>query len=152
MEVFRLIRKKYSNSLSGKGASIKGARWNSPGTEIIYTASNRSLAMAEIAVHFTIATLPMDYMMQTIFIPEDLSMMIIQEKELPMDWNQFPHPASTKKFGDDFIRENKYSILKVPSAVTQGDFNILVNPFHKEFNQIKIILLQSFPFDKRIFK
>jgi RES domain-containing protein len=46
MELFRLCREKYIKPLSGKGAAIKGARWNSVGVELIYTASNRSLAMA----------------------------------------------------------------------------------------------------------
>lgn len=57
----------------GKGAALKGARWNSIGVELIYTASNRSLAMAEVAVHFTLATLPSDYMIITIFIPNNIS-------------------------------------------------------------------------------
>ena len=56
MEVYRLTRQKFASRLSGKGAAIKGARWNSPGVEIVYTAVNRSLAMAEVAVHFTLAT------------------------------------------------------------------------------------------------
>lgn len=73
MEVYRLARKKYSKSLSGKGAAIKGARWNSVGVELIYTASNRSLTMAEIAVNFSLSTLPEDYMMITIFIPDNIS-------------------------------------------------------------------------------
>ena len=46
MEVFRLTRTKFYTSLSGKGAAEKGARWNSIGLELIYTAANRSLAMA----------------------------------------------------------------------------------------------------------
>lgn len=53
---YRLARKKYPVELSGRGAALRGARWNSPGTEIIYTARNRALAMAEVAVHLTIAT------------------------------------------------------------------------------------------------
>ena len=68
MQAFRLSREKFASPLSGKGAAIKGARWNSIGVELIYTASNRSLAMAEVAVHFTLATIPDDYMMVTIFI------------------------------------------------------------------------------------
>ena len=44
MEAYRLCREKFSSNLSGIGAAIKGARWNSIGIEIIYTASNRSLA------------------------------------------------------------------------------------------------------------
>jgi len=70
MEVFRLSREKFASILSGKGAAIKGARWNSMGVELIYCASNRSLAMAEVAVHFSLATLPNDFVMLTIFIPD----------------------------------------------------------------------------------
>ena len=69
MEVFRLARKKYPIVLSGKGASISGARWNSKGTEIIYCAQNRALAMAEVLVHLSLATLPNDFVMLTIDIP-----------------------------------------------------------------------------------
>lgn len=75
MEAFRLTRKKFANILSGKDAAIKGARWNSIGVELIYSVSNRSLAMAEVAVHLTLATLPSDYVMMTLFISDDISMM-----------------------------------------------------------------------------
>lgn len=152
MEVFRLSRKKYSSVLSGAGSAIKGARWNSPGTELIYTASNRSLAMAEVAVHFTLATLPEDYIMTTIFIPDNLSIIIIQVKDLPENWNSFPYLSSTQYFGDTLVRENKFCLLKIPSAVTKGDFNILINPKHAEFRKIKIISQEHFPFNNRIFK
>jgi RES domain-containing protein len=152
MEAFRLSRKKYTRPLSGKGAAIKGARWNSTGVELIYAANNRSLAMAEVAVHFTLATLPDDYEMTTISIPDDIETRIISEKDLPADWKNFPHPSSTQKIGDDFVLENKYCILKIPSVITQGDFNILINPNHKDFKKIKIIKTEKFPFDKRVFK
>ena len=152
MEIFRLAREKYMADLSGKGAAIKGARWNSIGTEIIYTASNRSLAMAEIAVHFTLATLPDDYYMMTIFIPDNTSIKTVQLKDLPPKWNQFPHNKDTQQFGNVFIEENKYCLLKIPSVVTKGDHNILINPFHPEFKHIEIIDQEKFPFDERIFE
>ena len=152
MEVYRLSTKKWSKSLSGKGAALKGARWNSPGTEIIYTASNKSLAMAEVAVHFTLANLPKDYMMITIFIPDDTSIKVIREKDLPKDWNSFPYNSATRIFGDEFINDNEYCLLKIPSAVTKGDYNILINTTHPEFKKIKIINIEPFPFDHRIFK
>ena len=152
MEVFRLTRKKYIHELSGKGAALKGARWNSMGTEIIYTAENRSLAMAEVAVHFTLATIPSDYHMVTIFIPDNTSMETIRIDELPKRWNQFPHIQETQFIGDEFIYSNTHCLLKIPSAVTLGDHNILINPFHREFGKIKIIDAVRFPFDERIFK
>lgn len=152
MEVYRLSKQIYASTLSGKGAAIKGARWNSIGVEIIYTAHNRSLAMAEVAVHLSLATLPSDYMMVTIHIPDDISLLKLNLTDLPTDWNTFPHPSTTQAIGDQFIAENKYCVLQIPSAVTQGDYNLLINPNHPDFKRIKIILTENFPFDKRIFK
>ncbi len=152
MEAYRLSREIYAFTLSGKGAALKGARWNSIGVEIIYTANNRSLAMAEVAVHFTLATLPTDYMMVTIHIPDDISLQKINVSDLPTDWNTFPHPSTTQAIGDQFIADNKFCVLQIPSAVTQGDYNLLFNPNHPNFKRIKIIDTHKFPFDKRIFK
>lgn len=152
MEVFRLARKKFAFPLSGKGAAIKGARWNSIGVELIYTAMNRSLAMAEIAVHFTLATLPDDYMMMTIVIPDNVSKKTLATEDLPADWREFPHPISTQKIGDEFVIENKHCILIIPSVVTQDDYNVLINPNHTDFKNIKVGEIVTFPFDKRIFK
>ena len=151
MEVFRLCRKIYSTHLSGKGAALKGARWNSVGVELIYTAANRSLAMAEIAVHFTLATLPADYMMMSVFVPDDISLIKLNIADLPPDWNTFPHPTSTQSLGDNFVAENKYCILQIPSSVTAGDYNLLINPNHHDFPKIRISQTVNFPFDKRIF-
>lgn len=152
MKVYRLAREKHAKLLSGKGASMYGARWNPVGIELIYTAQNRSLAMAEIAVHLTLATLPDDYMMLTIDIPDDIKFKKLAVADLPEDWQEFPHPASTQNIGRDFVIKNKYCVLVIPSAVTQGDYNLLINPNHKDFSKIKITSIEKFPFDKRIFK
>lgn len=152
MEVYRLSREKYSSDLSGLGAALKGARWNSIGIKMVYTANNRSLAMAEVAVHFTLATLPKDYVIMTLYIPDDTSLQKLNIGDLPENWNVFPHPAATQSIGDKFITENKSCILQIPSVVTPGDYNILMNPNHPEFKRIKIITVENFPFDFRLFK
>ena len=152
MEVYRLSREKFAGAMSGIGAALKGARWNSAGVEMIYTAANRSLAMAEIIVHFTLATIPDDYVMLTIFVPDDANIRPVSNAELPSDWNAWPHSASTQAIGDRFIAENKYLLLRVPSAVTKGDFNFLINPFHPGITRIRIVDSQKFPFDSRVFK
>lgn len=151
MEVFRLSRERFAAPLSGKGAASKGARWNSVGMEMIYTASNRSLAMAEVAVHFTLATLPPDYVIVTIHLPDDISTQKLTEKDLPADWNAFPYPSSTQAIGDSFVTDHDHCVLQIPSAVTRGDYNFLINPHHDEFAKIKIVKIEPFPFDRRIF-
>jgi RES domain-containing protein len=152
MDAFRLARKKYPIELSGKGASIAGARWNSKGTEIIYCAQSRALAMAEVVVHLSLATLPSDFVMLKIDIPDDIPMETIEVSQLESNWSVFPSGFSTQLLGDDFVRRNGTCVLKVPSAVVQGDFNFLINPHHKDFEKIKITEQMDFPFDKRIFK
>jgi len=152
MRIFRLSRKKYASELSGIGASKSGNRWNSRGTEIIYCANSRALAMAEVSVHISLTTLPRDFMMMEIDIPKNISIAILDKKELPERWNDFPHRNETQKIGDNFILNNKHCLLKVPSAVVKGDYNYLINPHHKDFIKIKIHHISIFPFDKRIFK
>ena len=152
MGAFRLSREKFASILPGKGAAIKGARWNSIGVELIYCASNRSLAMAEVAVHLTLATLPDDYVMITLFLPDNISIQKLNPSDMPSNWNTFPHSASTQVFGDRFVAENKFCVLQVPSAVTQGDFNFLINPYHSEYSGIHVVNAEKFPFDRRIFK
>jgi RES domain-containing protein len=152
MEVFRLQRARHGPDLSGAGAARKGARWNSAGIEIIYTSASRALAMSEIAVHFTFATLPADFMLFQIFIPDDTSIKVIQPSKLPVHWNSNPPSLACQAIGDDFIRAKKYCLLKIPSAVVRGDFNILINPAHPEFAGVRVLVRTPFPFDNRLFE
>lgn len=152
MLVYRLARQKHGLNLSGKGAAIAGGRWNSIGVEIIYTAESRALAMAEVAVHLTLATLPDDYFMLTIEIPDECSSNQLDETTLPDGWHQHPPLTATQHIGDAFVHEQRACLLKVPSAVVKGDFNILINPHHTEFATIKILHSEPFPFDRRIIK
>lgn len=152
MKVFRLSRKKYSNELSGKGASLSVNRWNSKGTEIIYCASSRALAMAEVAVHLNLALIPNDYLMLEINIPDTIEIEKIDNGNLPAGWDLFPHISPSQKIGDDFISQNNYCVLSVPSAVVKGDVNYLLNPFHKDFKLIEIVNSYGFSFDQRLFK
>ena len=152
MKVFRLSKKKYAEELSGKGASKSGNRWNSKGTEIIYTAESRSLAMAELVIHLSLVTLPRDFVMMEIDIPETIKIKELKLSELQENWNQHPTAVSTQKIGDKFIGSTTHCVVKVPSALVNGDFNYLLNPYHKDFKKIKIENIYDFPINRRIFK
>lgn len=152
MRVFRLSRKRFSDNLSGKGAAKYGNRWNSKGTEMIYCAANRALAMAEVAVHVNPAILPSDFMMLEIDIPKTITIQQMEENKLPYNWAIFPHLLSSQKIGGNFIAENKFAVLKVPSAVVKGDYNLLLNPFHPDFKKIEIVDSYEFLFDRRLFR
>ena len=58
MIVFRLCKSMFKDDLSGRGAEIAGGRWNNRGRPMLYTAENRALCTAEIAVHTPLGIVP----------------------------------------------------------------------------------------------
>jgi len=151
MKVYRLSKSKFARNFSGKGAELAGGRWNSRGVAVVYTSDSRALCVTEIAVHTPLGIVPDDYVLTTIEIPDAIEIVEIPVDKLPADWNSIPHTGKTQALGDDLIRENKYLVIKVPSAVLQGDFNYLINPAHKDFQKIKILKTEKFSFDDRLF-
>ena len=152
MRVFRLAKQKYSDDLSGIGAKLTGGRWNNKGTKILYTSDSRALCTAEIAVHMPVGLIPKDYFLITLEMPDKISLTQIDSKSLPKKWMDFPYSSITQKIGEDFISKGEFLILKVPSAVVQGDYNYLINPFHKDFDKVRLISKEKFNFDERLFK
>lgn len=149
MEVFRLTSAKYAQDLSGTGAKIHGGRWNQKGEAVLYTAGSRALALVEVLVHLTNAFLPINYQLITIYIPDD-SILEIPSKSLPKDWKNIEPSESSKKITNNWLTENEYLVLKVPSVVVEGEFNYLVNPSHTDFSKIKILKTEPFSFDERL--
>ncbi len=152
MIVFRLCRSKYPDFLSGQGASISGGRWNGKGVKMVYTSCSRSLCTAELAVHLALGIVPVDYLITSIEIPTKIKIKIFPLSQLPLEWRAFPHPVSTQLIGNNFIKRNKFAVCKVPSAVVPGDFNFILNPFHKDFHLIRVRKTERFEFDERLFR
>lgn len=150
MRVYRLSRAPYAHELSGKGAALGNNRWNSKGTEIIYTAESRALALTEILVHLNPQLIPKDFRLLEIEIPDDLSSQRVEAMQLPSKWNLNPPLVATQKIGDSFIAESAKALLVVPSAVVPGDQNILINPHHPRFGEIQIRQNLPFPIDPRL--
>lgn len=152
MRVYRLSKKKYVDDLSGKGAEMTGGRWNKAGTKLLYTSDSRALCTAEIAVHTPIGIIPTDYYLITIEIADKIEINQLDIAKLPPDWKSFPHSHTTQQIGEDFVTKKDYLVLKVPSAVVQGDYNYLINPLHKDFDKVKIVDKEVFSFDERLFR
>ena len=151
MIVFRLAKSEFCSDLSGKGAEKAGGRWNSKGIAVVYTSVSRALCITEIAVHTPLGNIPDDYNLVSIELPAKATIFKLEESKLPKDWKSFPHPNSTQLLGDKFISEMNYLILQVPSVIVQGEYNYLLNPKHKDFKKVKIIKIEKFVFDQRLF-
>lgn len=151
MKVFRLCKAKYNGDLSGKGAELFGGRWNNKGVALLYTSDSVSLCNLEVLVHSEKGEMPRNYVLHTLEIPEEIQVLGLPTESLPADWRTFPHSEAARRIGDQFVKEGKYAVLKVPSAVVPNDFNYLLNPAHPDFSKIKITETVAYEFDARLF-
>ncbi|WP_240773400.1 RES family NAD+ phosphorylase [Pontibacter sp. SGAir0037] len=142
---------KFANDLSGRGAELAGGRWNSKGVPVLYTSESIALCTVEVAVHMPLGIVPQDYKLVHIALPDTASITQIDLQALPVDWKSFPHINATQEIGDQFIDASTSLVLKVPSATVQGNYNYLINPRHSAFQQIEIVKIEPFDFDKRLF-
>lgn len=152
MRVYRIERTKYlETTLSGIGASmVKGFRWNSLNTRLVYTAESRALATLEVSVHLDLSEdLPTDRHYVEIEIPDDIEILEVRLEDLPKDWNSHPPIIDTQVIGDDFVREAEAAILKVPSSIVPREHNFLINPNHPDFKRISVISEEAMRFDPR---
>ena len=146
MLVYRIARKKYINDLSGKGAELAGGRWNLKGLPAIYTSSTLALAMFEILVHTDKDLPPVDMYFSELEIPDKL---IIDDY---FNEVSFEHALN---IGSNWIKEDESLAIKVPSVLMPKnytrDFNVIINPRHKDFPKIKILKTEPCNFDLRLF-
>jgi RES domain-containing protein len=147
MELFRITRSEFRHDLSGEGAYQYGGRWNSPRNRMLYTSSRRSLAMLEILVHWQRPTPPPDYVVVVLFIPDALVSDSIPN--IITDWRH--NQQWSKEVGDQWLKEKESLLLKVPSVVVPAESNYLINPLHQDASFIKIVDVEPFSFDKRLF-
>ncbi|MEI8389714.1 MAG: RES domain-containing protein [bacterium] len=143
MHVYRLCKEGYSN-LDGDGASKTNNSWNSKGKHVIYTSENIALTILEILVHLDYDLIPNDYCLLTIDIPDNCT--VEQYSKTTLSRNE------TIRFGDEWLTSKRSLILATPSYIINKEKNILINPNHPEFTNIKVINKEPFNFDSRLFK
>ncbi len=151
ISAFRICSNRYASSaFTGEGAKIAGGRWNSPGLPVIYCSSSLSLATLEILVHLEEPEILSNYFsFSEVRIPVKL-ITELDLKRLHSGWRAETTFPQTSTMGDVWIRSLKSAVLAVPSAVTPGEKNFLLNPRHPDFAKIGIGEMQRFDPDPRL--
>jgi RES domain-containing protein len=149
--VWRITDPQYvQTAFSGEGARIWGGRFNSPGTAAVYTSGSLSLALLENLVQTSDRSLLRKKRLIKATIPEHL-VHYPSINDLPDSWDAIPAENASRNYGDNWIKQGKSPVLKVPSVVVPVEFNYVLNPDHPEFNDIQIDPDQSLPMDPRFF-
>jgi RES domain-containing protein len=138
--------------MDGEGSYLFGGRWSSPGTRLVYAASNLSLAMLEYLAHLDRGNWPDDLMLTVAEIPDEVSRIHLQVEELPANWMDYPAPANLCQIGDQFVRDAKAAVLIIPSVLAPTESNWLINPLHPDFLRVRVISTDLFQYDQRLRK
>ena len=150
MTVFRIAQKQYIDDLSGTGAYLYGGRWNLKGTRAVYTASSISLAYLEFLVHqFERDSWPQNMWVSEIGIKALDSIIELAQEELPPTWKDLKYHGETQQIAQKYFSRDIIGI-KVPSAIVPREFNVLLNPLHKQFqSSVEVLNKEPLELDKR---
>jgi RES domain-containing protein len=152
MNVYRIAKTLYINDLSGSGARTFGGRWNHKGVSMIYTSENRALATVEYIVHVPLSIVPENLGLATLHIPDAISSVDISLSDLPRDWREYPVPSRLAELGTEWAAKNESLLLRVPSAIVDREFNILINPLHPDMRYISIFQVEHYMVEKRLIR
>ena len=152
MTLYRIAKKKYVDDLSGAGARIYGGRWNHKGIGMLYTSEGRALATVEYLVHVPLSIVPSDLSIAFIEIPDDIIPTQVSTAQLPANWRDYPAPPELAKIGTRWAIESRSLLLRVPSAVIAGEFNVLINPAHTDIRHVEITHIEDCRLDQRLLR
>ncbi len=154
MQVWRICKRIYvDSSFSGNGGLKSFGRWHHRGNRIVYTSQSLSLAAIEIWVHVSPPHPLPTYLAVPAEIPDDLAITEVEENALLQNWREVhPSPRNLRDLGTRWLRSLSSAVARVPSAVTPGEYNYLLNPLHSDFQRIVPGPPQPFRFDPRMWK
>lgn len=152
MRLYRITKTQYINDLSGEGSRLYGGRWNKAGDAMLYFSQNLSLSLLEIIVHVDYAQLPLDYSFLEVEIPDSNIKKIQSIDFIEPKWSTEKAVNQLQMLGSNWLKKKESLAMMVPSSVMNQESNILVNPFHKDFEKLKIIRTDKMDFDPRLFR
>ena len=136
--------------MDGGGAFRFGGRWNSPGRHVIYAGVGFATAMLEKLVRTRTGRLPKGQQVAEVLIPAHVAAEEIGPADLP-GWSD-PGYIASRGFGDAWHDERRSAVLIVPSVPSMGyERNLLLNPLHPDFAEIRSSRPRSVIWDARLF-
>jgi RES domain-containing protein len=126
--------------------SDNGGRWSSPGVECVYAALSPATAMLEYLAHLEGRT-PGQLLLAVGAIPAGA---VRDETNLPSTWCDMPYRGEVRQIGDAWIESKRSLGLRVPSALCDGESNLLLNPRHPAYAVLEVQQLRPLRIDERI--
>ena len=130
---------------------LTSGRWHSRGNRIVYLTDHPASALVEVLVHLEVdpGDLPDSYQLLAIDFPDAVPIQSIALEDLAPEWRE--RPNLTRDIGDQWLREKRTALLRVPSAIVPVATNWLANPAHADIADARIADVVQLTFDPRLF-
>ena len=123
-----------------------GGRWSPPGKACVYASLSPASAVLEYLAHLEGET-PDKLMMAVATIPQGT---VLSETNEPSTWRERPYRHEVQQVGASWLDSGRSLALRVPSALTPGESNVLLNPGHQAFAGLQLQALQPVSIDPRL--
>ena len=117
---------------------------------MVYAATSPALAALEFFVNLEPNEVPDDLLMTEATIPGNLVAQM-DVGLLPSGWRELNN-IECRDLGSGWAASGRSVVLKVPSAVVDGDWNVLLNPKHQDFGKVQLAATKPFRYDERMFR
>ena len=152
MQAWRIALRKFGRNRQAAFGGLSGfsadGRWHSAGRRLDYAAESLSLAILERIVHYKRFDALEPHVLYALDIPESA---IERVPTPPADWDAEDSSPAAQAVGNAWCDEEKSPALLVPSAVTPGEHNLIVNSHHPDWRWDWVVSgPQAFAFDARL--
>ena len=138
---------------SGAGAKRSGARWNHPGTPMLYASTSRALACLETLVHLARTAFPFNRCLIELEVPaEAWAARAVFEPAAHVGWDAVPHGLVSLDWGTAWARSGTSLLAEVPSALVAEESNVLLNPAHADMARVVMRRVRKWTYDPRLFE
>ncbi|MCC6234670.1 MAG: RES family NAD+ phosphorylase [Verrucomicrobiales bacterium] len=133
MKAFRIALARYGRTareaFSGMSGYCTDGRWHAAGRHLDYAAEHLSLAILERLVHYKRVDDLQAHVLCTLDLPEAV-IHAPTSAEIPPGWDGLDLLPAAQAVGNAWHDHARSPALRVPSAVTPGEFNLLINARH----------------------
>jgi RES domain-containing protein len=145
LQVYRVVE---ASQASEPFAPVSAAgRWTPGGVPCVYASLSPASALLEYLAH--LGDGPHRPMLAVATVPAGTT---LSECNEPSTWRDLPYRPEVQQLGADWLQSGRSLALRVPSALCEGETNLLLNPGHAGFAALQLQQLQAVQLDPRLLR
>lgn len=144
--LFRIVPASKADRAFSEANGDKAGRWSSASTPVIYASLSAACALLEFLAHLKGAPEESLRLAEARMPARALRKVGV----LPDDWSQHPYRPHVQAIGDEWVRAGTSLALRVPSALSPRECNVLINAAHADLRLIEIAGHEHIRLDPRL--